>query len=185
MKTALFTWLKFTCVDLRSQKRVSGNQPLEKWFAKYFELALSTIMRLHETYETMKPLTPRKLWNYETIDTTKPMKPWNTWDYKTIDTTKPRKPRNHWHHETMKHMKLWTHWHHEHQVITNYAQFHCLGLDLWLANFKICLKILSGWPRVRVACDHALSLFLCKACFKRRATAMLSWLDWSSTAARH
>ena len=28
----------------------------------------------------------------------------------------------------------------------NYAQFHCLDLDLWLVNFKICLKILSDWP---------------------------------------
>ena len=34
-----------------------------------------------ETYETMKPLTPRNLWNHETIDTTKPMKPRNTWNY--------------------------------------------------------------------------------------------------------
>ena len=29
----------------------------------------------HETYETMKPLTPRNLRNYETIDSTKPVKP--------------------------------------------------------------------------------------------------------------
>ena len=28
----------------------------------------------------------------------------------------------------------------------NYAQFHCLDLHLSLADFKICLKILSGWP---------------------------------------
>ena len=27
------------------------------------------------------------------------------------------------------------------------TQFHCLDLNLWLAYFKICLKILSGWPR--------------------------------------
>ena len=26
----LFTWLKFTCINLRSQKRVSGNQPLRE-----------------------------------------------------------------------------------------------------------------------------------------------------------
>ena len=32
---------------------------------------------------------------------------------------------------------------------------HCLDLDLSLANFKICLKILSGWPRfVWSHCDH-------------------------------
>ena len=30
--------------------------------------------------------------------------------------------------------------------LKDYAQFHCFDLDLWLANFKICLKILSGWP---------------------------------------
>ena len=30
----------------------------------------------------------------------------------------------------------------------NYEQLiHCLDLDLWLANFKICVKILSGWPQ--------------------------------------
>ena len=29
------------------------------------------------------------------------------------------------------------------------------------------------------------SVFCTKACFKRRATAVLSWLDCSSTAARH
>ena len=29
----------------------------------------------------------------------------------------------------------------------NYAQCHCLDLDLWLANFKICHKIFTGWPR--------------------------------------
>ena len=29
----------------------------------------------------------------------------------------------------------------------NYAQFHCLDLHLWLGNFKMCLEILSGWPR--------------------------------------
>ena len=40
----------------------------------------------------------------------------------------------------------------------NYAQFYCLDLDSWLANFKICLKILSGWPRfVWSHCIEALS----------------------------
>ena len=28
-----FTWLKFTCVNVRSQKRISGNQPLYFFFA--------------------------------------------------------------------------------------------------------------------------------------------------------
>ena len=37
----------------------------------------------------------------------------------------------------------------------NYAQFHCLNLDLWLANSKICLKLLSGWPRF--VCSHCKS----------------------------
>ena len=29
---------------------------------------------------------------------------------------------------------------------TEATPYHCLDLDLWLADFKICLKILSGWP---------------------------------------
>ena len=29
--------------------------------------------------------------------------------------------------------------------LARYAQFHCLDLYLWLANFKICLKMLSRW----------------------------------------
>ena len=29
----------------------------------------------------------------------------------------------------------------------NYEQFHCLDFDFGLVNFKVCLKILSGWPR--------------------------------------
>ena len=29
----------------------------------------------------------------------------------------------------------------------NYEQFHCLYFDFGLVNFKICLKILSVWPR--------------------------------------
>ena len=29
--------------------------------------------------------------------------------------------------------------------LVRYAQFHCLDLDLWIANFKISLKILSRW----------------------------------------
>ena len=50
------------------------------------------------------------------------------------------------------------------------------------------------WPYLRLPrCVHmrgqAGSVFsnrdLGKACFKRRATAVLSWLDFSSTVARH
>ena len=33
--------------------------------------------------------------------------------------------------------------------------------------------------------DSELILYACQTCFKRRATAVLSWLDCSSTAARH
>ena len=54
----------------------------------------------HETYETMKPLTPRDLWNHETTDTTKAWNPWHHETYETIDTAKPMRPWNHWHHET-------------------------------------------------------------------------------------
>ena len=28
--------------------------------------------------------------------------------------------------------------------VQNYAQFHCLDLDLWLANFKICFLFCLG-----------------------------------------
>ena len=33
LASILFTWLKFTCVNVRSQKRISGNQPLYFFFA--------------------------------------------------------------------------------------------------------------------------------------------------------
>ena len=41
--------------------------------------------------------------------------------------------------------------------------------------------LIRGWPphKPKTLCC------ICKACFKRRATALLSWLDCSSTAARH
>ena len=67
----------------------------------------------HETYETMKPLTPRNLWNHETIDTTKPMKPWNHWHHETYETMKPLTPRNHETLDTAKPMKPWNNCHHE------------------------------------------------------------------------
>ena len=68
--------------------------------------------RHHETYETMKPLTPRNLRNHETIDTTKPMKPWNHWHHETYETMKLLTPRNLWNHETidtMRPLKPWLH----------------------------------------------------------------------------
>ena len=30
LASILFTWLKFTCVNMRSRKRVTGNQPLKQ-----------------------------------------------------------------------------------------------------------------------------------------------------------
>ena len=45
--------------------------------------------------------------------------------------------------------------------------------------FRLTLWLDKLLPSVPVECPH------CKACFKRRATVLLSWLDCSSTAARH
>ena len=105
----------------------------KQWRSLHFNLFLLEAWH-HETFETMKPLTPRNLWNHETLDTTKPMTPltprnlWNlrnhwhheTYEtYETLDTMKPMKPltpRNLWNHETIdttKPMKPWNHWHHE------------------------------------------------------------------------
>ena len=52
---------------------------------------------------------------------------------------------------------------------------------------------LRGLPKIFVSDDLRLEIIfllsiafkVTKACFKRRATGVLSWLDCSSTAARH
>ena len=41
-----------------------------------------------------------------------------------------------------------------------YVQLHCFDLNLWLADFKICLKVLSGWPQfVWLHCKNTLSIW--------------------------
>ena len=54
----------------------------------------------------------------------------------------------------------------------NYTQFHCLKLDLWLATFKICLKILSRWPRF--VWSHCKSYI-----FKGGPFLKFYWLAWA------
>jgi len=65
---------------------------IEKWLWEHWH---------HVTYETMKPLTPRNLWNYKTINTKKQIKRNHEKNY----NKKTKKPRKHLNQETKKKTK--------------------------------------------------------------------------------
>ena len=57
-------------------------------------------------------------------------------------------------------------------------------LDLNTISIK-AVKLIDGYDKIGKNNRCLIHSNLTKACFKRRATAVLNWLDCSSTAARH